>query len=206
MKRIFLRIFLWSWVLTVPVILVSGYLTFRSFDRFATYSMRYSAGDQRELQLSAVGHYELSRMSQRIRAAITGYLRRKPTGLRSIHLFVPESNLSRLESHMPQSGYDYVKGRMLIDGKLEKVQIKYRGDFVYHWGYDKKSIRVRTTRQNMFQGFRSFNLQAPKRDQQLNNYLSLQLAERMGLLGPKTKLTRLYLSLVIPQDVDFSRV
>ena len=123
MKRIFFRIFLWSWVLTVPVTLVGGYLVFRSFDRFVTYGMRYNAGDQQELNLSAIGHYELSRMSQRIRAAVAGYLSGKPTELRSIHLFVPESNLSNLESHMPQSGYDYVKARMLIDGKLEKVQI-----------------------------------------------------------------------------------
>ena len=51
---------------------------------------------------------------------------------------------------------------MLIDGKLEKVQIKYRGDFLYHWGYDKKSIRVRTTRQNLFQGFTIVQSSGPK--------------------------------------------
>ena len=172
MKRILFRIFLWSWMLTVPVTLVGGYLVFRSFDRFATYGMRYNAGDQRELHLSAVGHYELSRMSQRIRAVVSGYLSEKPTELRSIHLFVPESNLSSLESHMPQSGYDYVKARMLIDGKLAKGDLKYRGDTFYRWAWDKKSMRIKTSRQTLFEGLRYVNLLSARSKEQLNNYLS----------------------------------
>ncbi|MFP6716843.1 MAG: hypothetical protein VCB82_05015, partial [Alphaproteobacteria bacterium] len=176
MKRIFFRIFLWSWVVTVPVTLVGGYLVFRSFDRFVTYGMRYNAGDQQELNLSAIGHYELSRMSQRIRAAVSGYLSEKPTELRSIHLFVPESNLSNLESHMPQSGYDYVKARMLIDGKLAKGDLKYRGDTFYRWAWDKKSMRIKTSRQTLFEGLRYVNLLSARSKEQLNNYLSYRLA------------------------------
>ena len=194
MKRIFLRIFLWSWVLTVPVTLASGYLAFRSFDRFATYGMRYNAGDQRELHLSAVGHYEFSRMSQRIRAAVTGYLRRKPTELRSIHLFVPESSLSNLESHMPQSGYDYVKGRILIDGKLAKGDLKYRGDTFYRWAWDKKSMRIRTSRQTLLEGLRYVNLLSARSKEQLNNYLSYRLASLMGLVAPRTELVRVFIN------------
>ena len=193
MKPFFIRLFLWSWLLTLPISSVGAYWTYRTVDRFYTFGVRYKPSPAK-FDLHMVGQYEYETLRQRVAAAASRITKSNASSLPLIHLFVPEANLAILESHMPQSGYDYVKGRMLIDDKLEKVQIKYRGDFVYHWGYDKKSIRVRTTRQNMFQGFRSFNLQAPKRDQQLNTYLSLQLAARMELLGPKTKLIRLYIN------------
>ncbi|MDP6855415.1 MAG: CotH kinase family protein, partial [Arenicellales bacterium] len=150
--------------------------------------------NRNETDLGVIGKYEITRLVQRVRAATVGKLTQQGTGLKVIHLFVPESNLATLESHMPQSGFNYVKARMLIDGKLEKVKVKYRGDFLYHWAFDKKSVRVRTTRQNLFEGVRLFNLQAPKALSQLNTYLSLQLAEQMKLLGPKTKLMRLYIN------------
>ena len=193
MKPFFTRLFLWSWLLTLPVTVLGAYWTYRTVDRFYTFGVRYKPSPVK-FDLHTVGQYEYETLQQRVVAAASRVITNRESSLPLIHLFVPEANLATLESHMPQSGYDYVKARMLIDGKLEKVQIKYRGDFLYHWGYDKKSVRVRTTRQNLFQGLRSFNLQAPKRDQQLNTYLSLQLAERMGLLGPKTKLMRLYIN------------
>ena len=165
MKRIFFRIFLWSWVLTVPVTLVGGYLAFRSFDRFLIYGMRYGSPLHDDLSLGAIGQYEMNRMSQQIRAGISSYLRKESTGLKSVHLFVPESNLSKLESHMPQSGFDYVEARMLIDGKLTKAEIKYRGDSFWRWAWDKKSMRIKTSRQTLFkdaegEGMRSVNLLA----------------------------------------------
>jgi hypothetical protein len=192
-KGLLLRLFLWSWVATLPVTLVGGYWVYRSMDRFYTFGVRYRPLPI-EFHFSSVGRYEYETLRQRVVAAISKITKNKESSLPLIHLFVPEANLATLESHMPQSGFNYVKARMLIDGKLEKVKVKYRGDFLYHWAFDKKSLRVRTTRQNLFQGIRSFNLQAPKALSQLNTYLSLQLAERMGLLGPKTKLIRLYIN------------
>jgi hypothetical protein len=194
MKRIVFRIFLWSWLLTVPVTVVGGYLAFRSFDRFLIYGMRYSSPLHDDLSLGAIGEYEMNRMSQRIRAGISSYFRKESTGLKPVYLFVPESNLSKLESHMPQSGYDYVKGRMLIDGKLEKVQIKYRGDSFWRWAWDKKSMRVKTSRQTLFEGMRSVNFLAARSPEQLNNYLSYRLADLMGLITPRTDLVRVFLN------------
>ena len=89
---------------------------------------------------------------------------------------------------MPQSGYDYVKGRMLIDGKLAKGDLKYRGDTFYRWAWDKKSMRIRTSRQTLFEGLRYVNLLSARSKEQLNNYLSYRLASLMGLVAPRTEL------------------
>jgi len=192
-KPILTKFFLWSWLLTVPLTVTGGYWAYHTIDRFVTFAVRYNP-EPIGASLWEMGTYEYQTLKQRFFSAISRMRDTTPSSFSFIHLFVSESNLSTLKTHMPQSGFDYVKGRMLIDGKLAKVQIKYRGDYMYHWGFDKKSIRVRTSKNNLFDGMRSFNLQAPKWDQQLNNFLSLQLATRMGLLAPRTRLVRIFIN------------
>lgn len=150
--------------------------------------------DRPQLRLGAICIYELNQMSQRFRVAITGYLGDSSTKLNSIHLFIPEPNLSRLETHMPQSGFEYVDAMMLNNGKLVKCEMKYRGDTFYRWAWDKKSMRIKTTRDNLFEGMRHINLLAARSPEQLNNYLSYRLASKMGLTAPRTELVRVFVN------------
>ncbi|MDB3946371.1 CotH kinase family protein, partial [Gammaproteobacteria bacterium] len=177
----------------MPLLIAGAYLTYRALDRFYTFQVRY---DSRPISstLAKTLSYEKDQLLQtlRVKTSLENFF--QETSLPRINLFVPESNLAQLESRMPQSGFQYVKGGLLIDGDLKKVKVKYRGDFSYHWGWDKKSIRVKTGKNNLFQGLRAFNLQAPKRDQQLNNFLSLKLAKTLGLLAPHTEIVRLFLN------------
>ncbi|NYT47315.1 MAG: CotH kinase family protein [Candidatus Methanofishera endochildressiae] len=88
----------------------------------------------------------------------------------------------------------YIKAGLLDNNKLIKAKIRYRGDTIPHWGNEKKSIRVKTSKGQLYQGMRVFNLLAPKFAWQLNNYFSYQLAKRLGLISPKTKLVRVILN------------
>ena len=193
MKRLLSLLFLWSWLVSVPITVIGSYWTYRSIDRFYTYSVRYTSNAE-ELRLSSIGHYEVNRLAQQIRANISGNFDRRTSQLQSVHLFFPESSLSMLESHMPQSGFDYVKGRMMIDGKLSKVELKYRGDTPYRWAWDKKSMRIKTSKDKLYEGMRSVNLLAARSPEQLNNYLSYRLAELMNLPVPRTKLVRVLMN------------
>ena len=174
MKRLLSLLFLWSWLVSVPITVIASYWTYRSIDRFYTYSVRYDPlrPNAEELGLSPIGHYEVNRLAQQVRATISGNFDRRTSELQLVHLFFPESSLSMLESHMPQSGFDYVKGRMMIDGKLTKVELKYRGDSSYRWAWDKKSMRIKTSKDKLYEGMRSVNLLAARSPEQLNNYLS----------------------------------
>ena len=189
MKRLLSLLFLWSWLVSVPITVIASYWTYRSIDRFYTYSVRYSSSAE-ELGLGAIGHYEVDRLAQQVGATMSGYFDRRTSELQIVHLFFSESSLSMLESHMPQSGFDYVKGRMLIGGKLTKVELKYRGDSHYRWAWDKKSMRIKTSKDKLYEGMRSVNLLAARSPEQLNNYLSYRLAELMNLPVPRTKLVR----------------
>ncbi len=193
MKTFFLRLFLWSWTISLPIVIAGTYLTYRGLDRFYTFQVRYDPRPT-PVSLHKTLSYEIDQFLQILRVKTSPERFSHQTSLPRINLFVPEANLAQLESHMPQSGFGYVKGGILIDGRLKKAKIKYRGDYIYHWGWDKKSIRVKTGKGTLFDGLRTFNLQAPKTKSQLNNYLSLKLANVLGLLAPYTEIVRLFLN------------
>ena len=187
--------FLWSWIVTLPATLLGGYWLYSTLDRFGTYNVRYQAVGSalKNMALGAIGQYESDAMIQRVRANVS-QMWLPPSALKAIHLFVPEAHLAQLQSHMPQSGFKYVKGSILIDGKLKKMKFRYRGDSYYRWAWGKKSIRIKTTKKALLNGVRVMNLLAPRTDEQLNNYLSYKLADSMGLLSPRTELTRVFIN------------
>ena len=185
MRRYLSQILLWSWIVTLPISIIGGYLLYQTIDR--TYTTTFVMEEQKEkLQLDNIARYEIAQLVNYTRAHITKFLKNQETTLRPIHLIVPEANLATLQAHMPQSGFEYVKGRMLHQGNLKKVKVKYRGDTFYRWARDKKSIRIKTAKQSLYEGIRSVNLLAPRSEEQLNNYLSYRLAKIMGILAPRT--------------------
>lgn len=192
MKRFFSKLFLWSWIVTLPIALVGLYWSYSTLERFYTFSVRYNPNPH-DLSLNVIGRYEFNSLVHRTRLALSEMLK-EPSSLKSIWLFIPESNISTLESRMPQSSFEYTRGSIIIDGKFVKAKFKYRGDFTRHWAWGKKSIRVKTSKKQLFEGMRAFNLQTPKYIGKLNNFFSYHLAEELGLLSPRTELVRLYLN------------
>ena len=189
-----MSLFLWSWVVTLPITLIGGYWAFSTAERFYIYKVRYNSGNKTELDFGNIARYEIARLVQRTRVGVVNNLRRNETSLRRVHLILSESEVARLEAHMPQSGFDYVKGRLLINGKIEKAKVKYRGDTFYRWAWDKKSLRIKTTKNNLLDGLRHNNLLAPRAEEQLNNHLSYRLANIMGLVAPATEVVRLFVN------------
>ena len=192
MRQILVKAFYWSWIITLPAVLLGGYITYRAVDRFYTFEVRYDPTPG-NISLEWALKYEYGRLKQRLRVAHY-QLQGARSELKKIELFAPESGLAVLKSRLPQSGFEYIKARLKIGDQLEKAKIKYRGDFLSHWAYDKKSTRIKTSKNKLFEGMRSFNLLAPKFSEQLNNYLGYRLAEEMGLVSPRTELVRLILN------------
>ena len=126
MKQAMRRVFFWSWIATLPVALLGGYWVFSTFDRFASFGVRFNP-EHPSFTLSSVGRNEAKSVIQRLRASVLRTVA-PDSAYRAIHLFVPKPELAKLNSHLPQSGFKYVRGRMLIDGKLEKIKYRYRGD------------------------------------------------------------------------------
>ena len=174
---------------------MGGVWFYESIGRFYNYKVRYEPGpDSADLDLAPIGKYEIDRLLRMFHAYSSIHPMSEKTALKIVHLFVPEPNMAQLESHMPQSGFEYVEGGIVVDGAIKKVKVKYRGDTHYRWAWDKKSIRIKTSKNYLLDGLRSINLISPRTAEQLNNFLSYRLAHDMGLLAPKTDLVRLYMN------------
>src|SRR5262249_46563094 len=107
-----------------------------------------------------------------------------------IQLLVPGGELDRLDAQLPQSGLSPVPGKLRVDRGWIDVDVRYRGDFWYHWAYPKKSLRVRPRGKELAFGMPAFNLIAPKLLPQINDVVAYRLAQDLGVLAPRAEVVQ----------------
>ena len=189
MKRL-RNLWAWSWVATVPICLFWGVWLVRTFGNHRVFGVRFDATPL-SYALWETGRDEFRHLLRRAHLALfpDGLRGREHADdLRTIHLFVPEKRIAQLDSNLPASGFEYVEGGLWDGRRVLEAKVRYRGDFARHWAWTKKSWRVKTDKDTLFEGLRSFNLIVPKFPEHLNNYLAYRLAQRMGLLAPRVEL------------------
>ena len=184
------KIVLWSWLITLPIVVIGGYTLHQTWKRFDTFDVRYTT-HRMSIQLRPYLEYQIASVKRKIGSVFTS---EAETELPIIQLSIERRAFATLEKHMPQSGFEYVKGTLMYEDGPRTVKVRYRGDTDYHWAFLKKSFRVKTKKDDLFQGMRAFNLMAPKFPEQMNNYLGYKLAEQMGLLGPTSSLVRVFVN------------
>ncbi len=185
-------LFLWSWIFTLPLTLVGSYLTYQAWNHYETFAVRYDP-EPATITLSHNFVYVTKVLLLKMQAAFQRY-DNNWTKIEPIYLFASQADLSGLDANLPHSGFKFIKAGIMQDQSLIKAKIRYRGDFFSHWGREKKSIRVKTSKGQLYQGMRTFNLMAPKFIEQLNNYFSYRLATQLELITPQTKLVRVFLN------------
>jgi hypothetical protein len=183
----------WSWLVSLPVAIVFLYWGENTIERFCTFGMRYNSAPL-PYHLYDTGEKEFYSLLRRVKLAVSNPWEKRNNeigGLKVFNLFVSESKLAELNYNLPHSGYEYVEGEILNGDILQRIKFRYRGDFVYHWGYRKKSLRVKTSKKKLLDGIRTFNLIAPK---QLETHFGCLLAKEMGLIAPRTDLVEVTLN------------
>jgi hypothetical protein len=195
MKRLLNKLWKWRWLLTIPISLIFLYWAGGTTANYRNFVINYKSAIP--IHLKDIGENELFKIRNSILDAFSlSSLRKidKAASLRNINLFIPESNIAKLDSNLPHSGFEYVKGGMSTSDGLQQIKIRYRGDFAYHWGFDKKSFRVKTKKNSLYEGMHKFNLNVPKSYEQINEYLSYYLAKLMGLVVPRTEMVSVSLN------------
>lgn len=192
---VLVKIWRWSWVVTLPISLIFGIWFWQTANRYLTFGVRYDAAPF-TVSLHRTGAVEFVHLLRNLKLAATAnaFSKDDSESLRNINLFVTESNLNRLDGNLPYSGFEYVDGLIYNEGTFQKIEYRYRGDFIYHWGRHKRSIRVKTKKKNLFEGIRTFNLIAPKSDHMFSNYFGYKLAEKFGLITPISELVNVNLN------------
>ncbi len=182
------RCWRWSLWVTLPVACVFCIWFQGTASRWWNYGVRHLTMEK--YSLVNVGRLEGAHMKRLAavgssRLSLPGAI--ESSGLRPIQLYISTASRAQLDRRLPDSGFEYKKGQLIYNGGLHPVKVRYRGDSSYHWGYWKKSWRIKTDREVLFEGMRKFNLIAPRTPELLNNHLGHRLATSMGLISPKSE-------------------
>ena len=111
----------------------------------------------------------------------------KNTKLPIVELYMKGKRLDRLNSNLPQSGRSYQAAKLKIGGEVYKVSARYRGDSINHWAFPNKSWRIRLGKDKFYEGMQYFNLNIPRAETQLSNWLGYEIARLFdGVLVPET--------------------
>jgi hypothetical protein len=177
------------WIILIPPILIYIYLIYLSYGQFTNFNIRYKNIMYEPLSSSTkyFSHQILNNFLYEFKG------KQKKSSIPNINLFIPKSNLKKLNSNLPHSGFSYVKGLIIDKKKKYEIKFRYKGDHIYHWGYNKKSIRISTKKNNLFFGNKKFNLEVPKGDH-LNNLIGYELARSLGLMVPESFLIKVNLN------------
>jgi len=105
---------------------------------------------------------------------------------------------------------NWTGGTLEYGGSSIPIRVRKRGDFSVHWLTDKRSLTVRTPRDQFYKTFRSFGLSAKT---PLESFVANRFATSFGLLVPRTEVVPVFLNdrfygiyrLVEPVDESFLR-
>lgn len=190
-RRWMRKIFKWSWVVTFPLSAAFVVWAIQTGTRFFDFGMRYDTFGGRAT-LYNIGKMEFEHMLRVAELTLTPEHERTGDGLRRVNLYLQEGDQAKLDSNLPASGLEYVTGALAYpDGSVHEVDLRYRGDFNWHWAMYKKSFRVKTKKKALWEGMRKFNLIAPKEGQVVAGYMGYWLAAEMDLLAPRAELVEL---------------
>ncbi len=184
----------WSWVLTLPITVF--YLTWANatLSTYWDFGLRYStlsnAGN-----LHRVMKYEYNHLIRGIELSFEGNGEFLPGDAPKVHMLISSDSEGKLNSHLPTSGREYVDGFLQYpEGDIVPVDLRYRGDFFWHWGMRKKSWRVKTPKAAMWNHMRKFNLIVPKTPAMVGGDLGYWLARDMGLIAPESEVVELWIN------------
>lgn len=122
----------------------------------------------------------------------------KNSQLPIVELFIKGKRLDKLNSDLPTSGEDYQTAKVMLNNKEYKADVRYRGDSINHWALKNKSWRFRLSKGKDYDGMQYVNLNVPRVDNQISNWLGYEIARKAGdLLVPHAdivhfRLNRLY--------------
>ena len=179
----------WSPLVLLPLLIAFALLSINTGRLYLEVGVD-QIGDRGLLPLSLkeAGRIEFDRLTRNLSPS-------KPkSSFRSVSLFVHERELDQLNADLPVSGVEYVPAIVFLGDEKFDVKVRYRGDYHIHWGFPKKSFRIKTKRKRLKLGMRHINLVVPKTAAMLNNLMSYRVANSIGLLVPHNELVTVNLN------------
>ncbi|HXG43212.1 MAG TPA: right-handed parallel beta-helix repeat-containing protein [Gemmatimonadales bacterium] len=108
-----------------------------------------------------------------------------------IRLLIPGNAWDSLQGDPLALWGEWVDGTLDYGGTTVPVRIRKRGDNSIHWLTDKRTLTIRTPRDQFYKRFRTFGLSVKD---VLPAYLANRLAREFGLLAPETEVVPVFLN------------
>ena len=181
----------WSLLVTIPV---SGLflLWLSSFaGSFGDFRLRYDVGPH-PFGFANEGRQHAKQLLNDLQLKLSN--RGLPTDIPVLQLSVHSDRLATLNANLPHSGFEEVRGQLCSENGWVDVDLRYRGDFWYHWAYPKKSWRVQVKDQQLAFGMSKFHVIAPKLPSQINDVVAYRLAQMLDILTPRAKAVVLFVN------------
>jgi len=199
-------------ITAIPGLLLPFFF-FRSLAEFESVAIRFPPDVQREMaRPDAVWRaflYKLESAGRLLRYNV--HEERVPTERMwangEIHLHVPGAVWDDLLRDLPASGERYRKIQVWNAGQYRKARLRIRGNSGFHWLFDKRSLKVKTSKKHLLRGFRHINLSVKI---PYVESMSHEVAREWGLLTPISWPVqvftdgRLYGTMRFVEDIDES--
>ena len=182
-------------VLTVPMCAVFAHWLQPTWESYRTFGLRHGDGGGSASMLAPTLRLEWKQWQRKLRLGLVGKQASGQEGVIRVDLALQEAAEAQLNSRLPGSGRSYVSAMLAhADGKIENSDVRYRGDFFWHWAMEKKSWRIKTKKKSLWNGIRKFNLIVPKSMAIIDGHLSYWLAKEMDLLAPRSGVAEFWIN------------
>lgn len=116
--------------------------------------------------------------------------------IKSIYLEVENNAFEFMAGNLPKSAKEkYFDGTMLYEDGLRKpIQLRFRGQNIWHWDPVKPSLRIKLKKKNPYKNLWRLNLVNPEDPLQVANLYGEKLAEKFDLLTNHTEMVRLFVN------------
>ncbi len=105
-----------------------------------------------------------------------------------INILINSAKKNELLSDLPKTAFKDKKALLIINKNAYKGKTRLRGDTFYHWFYPQSSWRFKLSKNNLISGVRKLNYITPKSNLLINNHISYLLANKIGLLSPRSSM------------------
>lgn len=148
-----------------------------SVDYFARFPRERHAKNARYTEKALLGFQKFLKASKLTITADNDDL--KNSKLQIAELYIKGNRLDKLTKKLPFSGENYQKAKFKLGSKTFKVDVKLKGDSINHWAFPQKSWRIKLKKDKEIDGMQTLNLNVPRLETQIGNYLGYTLAKEM---------------------------
>ncbi|MCB0321600.1 MAG: CotH kinase family protein, partial [Bdellovibrionales bacterium] len=109
----------------------------------------------------------------------------KNTKLPVAEIYIRGARYDKLVEALPNTDVSPEKADLQFGGRSFKGKVRFKGDSINHWAYPSRSWRVELKDTKSYRGMRTFNLNVPRVNTQISNWLGYRIAKEFdGLLVP----------------------